>query len=309
MCLFSPHNLISDPPFSRLDLVSCRNLLIYLDAELQQRLIPLFHYALRRGGFLFLGPVGERRRHGRAVPHRRQEARDLPPSSARDGLKGPAEASRSPTRAEPIQSWGRTEQAAARTGRPARPGGRARWPRPMARPTWSSTIATRSSVLEGHSAGIFELGGGVAEPHPAGAWRARDLRRRSPRQQVRTPAGESTRDRGQARDRMAGLSQPRRQAATTWRSHLFQGRPGAGGPWRARRGSSDAAARRRLQTEASSLASWKGEQPVGADSSSVVTEASLRSRPRNGRARDPPATRSSPPLEPSEDAALVRKRK
>ena len=55
MCIFSQHSLISDPPFSRLDLISCRNLLIYFDAELQKRLIPLFHYALREDGCLFLG--------------------------------------------------------------------------------------------------------------------------------------------------------------------------------------------------------------------------------------------------------------
>jgi two-component system CheB/CheR fusion protein len=56
MCLFSIHDLIRDPPFSRLDLISCRNLLIYLGAHLQKKLIPAFHYALRPGGYLFLGP-------------------------------------------------------------------------------------------------------------------------------------------------------------------------------------------------------------------------------------------------------------
>jgi two-component system, chemotaxis family, CheB/CheR fusion protein len=56
LCLFSVHNLITDPPFSRLDLISCRNLLIYLESDLQKKVIPLFHYALRPGGFLFLGP-------------------------------------------------------------------------------------------------------------------------------------------------------------------------------------------------------------------------------------------------------------
>jgi two-component system CheB/CheR fusion protein len=55
-CLFSFHNLINDPPFSKLDLISCRNLLIYLGSHLQQKLIPLFHYALRPEGYLFLGP-------------------------------------------------------------------------------------------------------------------------------------------------------------------------------------------------------------------------------------------------------------
>jgi len=56
MCLFSVHSLIKDPPFSRLDLISCRNVLIYLGAELQQKLMRLFHYALRPGGYLLLGP-------------------------------------------------------------------------------------------------------------------------------------------------------------------------------------------------------------------------------------------------------------
>lgn len=55
LCVFSPHSIIRDPPFSRLDMVSCRNLLIYLGAEAQRQVIPVFHYALRSGGFLFLG--------------------------------------------------------------------------------------------------------------------------------------------------------------------------------------------------------------------------------------------------------------
>lgn len=54
--IFSTHNLISDPPFTKLDLISCRNLLIYLGSHLQKKLVPLFHYALRPGGYLFLGP-------------------------------------------------------------------------------------------------------------------------------------------------------------------------------------------------------------------------------------------------------------
>ncbi len=56
LCLFSSHDLIRDPPFSRLDLISCRNLLIYFGPHLQKKLIPLFHYALKPGGFLLLGP-------------------------------------------------------------------------------------------------------------------------------------------------------------------------------------------------------------------------------------------------------------
>src|SRR5262245_38018498 len=56
MCIFSTHNLIRDPPFSRLDLVVCRNLLIYLEGDLQRHVTNVFHYALRTGGYLFLGP-------------------------------------------------------------------------------------------------------------------------------------------------------------------------------------------------------------------------------------------------------------
>lgn len=56
MCVFSTHSIISDPPFSRLDLISCRNVLIYLESDLQRTVFPLFHYGLRPGGFLLLGP-------------------------------------------------------------------------------------------------------------------------------------------------------------------------------------------------------------------------------------------------------------
>ena len=55
MMVFSEHDLIKDPPFSKLDLISCRNLMIYLDASLQKKLMPLFHYSLNQGGLLFLG--------------------------------------------------------------------------------------------------------------------------------------------------------------------------------------------------------------------------------------------------------------
>ena len=51
----SPHSVLRDPPFSRIDLISCRNLLIYLGAEFQRQVIPVFHFALRPSGYLFLG--------------------------------------------------------------------------------------------------------------------------------------------------------------------------------------------------------------------------------------------------------------
>jgi two-component system CheB/CheR fusion protein len=56
MCVFSEHNLIRDPPFSKIDLISCRNVLIYMDSDFQHRVMQTFHYALRPGGYLFIGP-------------------------------------------------------------------------------------------------------------------------------------------------------------------------------------------------------------------------------------------------------------
>ena len=55
LCVFVRHDLARDPPFSKLDLVSCRNVLIYFGQALQRRVLPTLHYALRRGGFLLLG--------------------------------------------------------------------------------------------------------------------------------------------------------------------------------------------------------------------------------------------------------------
>ena len=55
MCIFAQHNVLNDPPFSQMDLVCCRNLLIYLEPVLQNRVIAMFHYATRRDGYLLLG--------------------------------------------------------------------------------------------------------------------------------------------------------------------------------------------------------------------------------------------------------------
>ena len=55
LCIFARHDLAKDPPFSRLDLISCRNVLIYMGPALQKRILSIFQYALKPGGFLFLG--------------------------------------------------------------------------------------------------------------------------------------------------------------------------------------------------------------------------------------------------------------
>ena len=62
MLVFSEQDVIKDPPFSKLDLISCRNLLIYMDAELQKKLIPLFHYALEPGRHALPGHLRDRGR-------------------------------------------------------------------------------------------------------------------------------------------------------------------------------------------------------------------------------------------------------
>lgn len=96
MLVFSEQDVIKDPPFSRLDLISCRNLLIYMGPELHKKLLPLFHYALNPAGILFLGSsesIGEHldlfatlnrtaklyQRKDEGVPHRLSLTRFLPP--------------------------------------------------------------------------------------------------------------------------------------------------------------------------------------------------------------------------------------
>lgn len=55
MCIFARQNVVTDPPFSNIDLISCRNVLIYLGAPLQRKVMPMFHYALKTSGYLMLG--------------------------------------------------------------------------------------------------------------------------------------------------------------------------------------------------------------------------------------------------------------
>ena len=75
LILFAHHNIVKDPPFSHLDLISCRNLLIYLNRAAQDRVVETFHFALRPGGYLLLGPSespdGSERavRRGRSAHH------------------------------------------------------------------------------------------------------------------------------------------------------------------------------------------------------------------------------------------------
>ena len=91
MVLFAHHNVIRDPPFSHLDLVVCRNVMIYLYRPLHQRLIEAFHFALRPGGYLFLGGSETADGSARSVrtvrqgcPHLREPGRRHPAPTAHD---------------------------------------------------------------------------------------------------------------------------------------------------------------------------------------------------------------------------------
>ena len=72
VCIFAKQNVAEDPPFSKLDLISCRNLLIYLGLPLQKKVLPTFHYSLRPGGFLDAGNLGNHRQIFQSVFNRRQ---------------------------------------------------------------------------------------------------------------------------------------------------------------------------------------------------------------------------------------------
>ena len=126
MCIFSQHSIIKDAPFSRLDLISCRNLLIYLDAELQSRVIPLFHFALKPDGILFLGNSENVSRHtdlfaaidSRSRIFRRRETgtRILPdfPFAAPDRRSGPAVITEERARPNGVTLTRRAERLAER---------------------------------------------------------------------------------------------------------------------------------------------------------------------------------------------------
>ena len=78
------HNLLTDAPFTKLDLLSCRNLLIYLDAKAQHKLVPLFHYALKPNGILFsVLPIDRRARSGLCAVDKKPSSSNGRPSLER----------------------------------------------------------------------------------------------------------------------------------------------------------------------------------------------------------------------------------
>ena len=115
-CVFARQNLLSDPPFSRLDLISCRNLLIYIEAGLQQKILPTFHYALKPNGFLLLGASESIGSCGRAVRGGGQEDEDLSPQTRGDSEAAVAGFQQSSGSAKPRRTGGKAPEGQARRG-------------------------------------------------------------------------------------------------------------------------------------------------------------------------------------------------
>ena len=90
MVVFAVQNVTKDPPFTRLDLLACRNLMIYLEPELQDRLISTFHYALRAGGVLFLSPSESLGHGAERLQAAQQEVEALRDHPVGERVPGPA---------------------------------------------------------------------------------------------------------------------------------------------------------------------------------------------------------------------------
>ena len=136
--LFAVHDLLKDAPFSRMDLISCRNLLIYLNRDAQQRVLDTFHFALRPGGLLFLGSsesIDERTDLFRIVDKKHRIFRHQP--ATRVGLPVPAEPG----------SLLRTLASLERSGRPTVHGRRSRTGAGFAAPP---PAVDRASLAESH---------------------------------------------------------------------------------------------------------------------------------------------------------------
>ncbi|WP_375261578.1 chemotaxis protein CheB [Palleronia sp.] len=128
MIRFSVHSLVRDPPFSNIDLLSCRNLLIYFDDQLQAAVLPIFHYSIRPGGKLFLGPSETLGRNNHLFHPVDQQARIFERNDARPEY--------------PLQLRSRSDHRRTRR----RSGGE---DRPATRVAWSDNAATER-ILEAY---------------------------------------------------------------------------------------------------------------------------------------------------------------
>ena len=129
VCVFARHNVAQDPPFSKLDLISCCNVLIYLGAVLQRKVLSILHYALKPTGFLVAWPIGKHRHAVRFVSSNGEDPQDLLHTAGREYAGATPE--RRPPRARPGGSPGENCRGPGRAGRAerSRPAGAGRtWP-------------------------------------------------------------------------------------------------------------------------------------------------------------------------------------
>ena len=161
--VFAPHNLIRDAPFTKMDLITCRNLLIYFQPHAQKTVLTLFHFALKPGGFLFLGSSETPGRPARRVRHHRRAREDLPEAARHRPAARPEAAAAA--RAARCRA-GRRRRPRGGGGQPAAAGGlrpaarslhAAELPRRRARPA-GRHLRRRRVAAEGQGAAA------VAEP-------------------------------------------------------------------------------------------------------------------------------------------------
>ena len=117
MAIFSIQDLVKDPPFTKLDLLSCRNLLIYLDAALQKRLVPLFQYALRPDGILFLGPSESIDGYVDLFAERNRRWKIFKRRDSKDGTEASLPFPLAPPRSDTGEMTSRRQRAASRDPR------------------------------------------------------------------------------------------------------------------------------------------------------------------------------------------------
>ena len=170
MVVFAVQSVIKDPPFTRLDLLSCRNLLIYLEPELQDRLFPTFHYALRPRRPAVPVAVGKHRPAHRAVRPGRAQVEDL----SRQADRG-IQARRARQRADAGPKAAPARRRRLRSCVRARP----RWPNwpgvrccsPSRPPPWSRPCRARSSTCMARRAASCVRRPGT-RPTTSSRWRA-----------------------------------------------------------------------------------------------------------------------------------------
>ena len=267
LCVFARQDLTKDPPFSHLDLILCRNVLIYMDTQLQRKLLSVFHYALNPGGFLVLGQAESVGAQGTLFSARRQEAAHPPqegrPDCADDDVPG-----RSRVRRPAARPGARRRRIADREGAPGR--GEPRHPRSVCAAGRGGRRRPADRPVPRPDRGVPRAGAGRGQPQPA-----EDGARGAALRPPHDAAGGAQEPGGGAQDRPAGTVGDALAAGDAGRDPAHHGGTAAlpravrwpcaadGGAARPRRGGADAgpAARPRGPPRRAAAAARAGGQP------------------------------------------------